>query len=196
MKRRLILAVMSVLTLSLLGCEPVTPTNEYSHISEDQKEEALNEAKEWQDNRHEVATSPAVEYIHKDSLKVTPKEPTKRPVKEEKPKVEDIAILEDLVMPEQIKEGRSFNISGKISAKVGVLKNITGKFIDETGKTVMEKTLKKYNKQSFEIKKSDIDLALKFGDLTPGKYFVVFSASGENFDEMDLIKQEFEVIKK
>ncbi len=71
---------------------------------------------------------------------------------------------------------RSFDLTGTITSNYNIT-SVAGFIDNENGDTLYTATILDINATTFNIENSGIDNALKFGELAPGNYYLIYTAS-------------------
>lgn len=168
--------------VSMTGCDlfpTIDVTVSRSHISQDKKEKALANKKNWNNNKIDYIPTPT---------------PTPTPIPTPTQKKATVTCT-NKTYPSSVKKGKSFNICGLISTDIGTIDKVTGCFIAKDG-TVVTKASDKPKSNTYEIKRSIVDRRLAFGDLKSGDYICVIKAEGSDFDEIEVMRFNFKISSK
>lgn len=170
------LGLFVLFATSLAGCDlfpTIESTANRTHISQEEKDQALANKGNWCSNRIDSATP---------TLTMTP--------------ASEITVsITNKIYPSSVKKGESFNICGLISTSIGTIDKVSGSFIAKDG-TVVIKTSDNPKSSMYELKRSTVDLDLAFGDLELGEYICVIKAKGSNFAETEVMRFNFTISTK
>lgn len=176
----LIVICMTVMT----GCDmlpAIEDTVSGVHISQEEKEKALTNKENWNNNRIDYVPTPSPDPIPTPTHIPTTKTAT--------------VSCADKIYPSSVKKSESFNICGFISTNIGTIDKVTGYFIAKDG-SVVTKVSDKPKSSTYEIKRSVVDKKLAFKDLELGEYTCVIKAKGSDFDEVEVMSFDFTISTK
>lgn len=71
---------------------------------------------------------------------------------------------------------RAYDLTGTVTSNYNIT-SVAGFIDNENGDTLYTATILDINAKTFDIENSGIDNALKFGELTPGNYYLIYTAS-------------------
>lgn len=183
-----------VLSACLIGCGEITTTSGENttrpHISEEERESAQSSKDKWNQNRIEYEPTPSPTATPLPTATPTPSPtPTNTPTPTPIP-----VTCENKLYPESVKYGKSFTLGGTLTS-INTMTEIRGQFIDENGNIVQE-YVETPNSKTFEIKHSEIDHNLKFGELEHGKYTCVIKVKDDKNLETVVMKFDFTICEK